>query len=111
LTRDPADPGLEPGRVDEKTIQEFGPAKPGRPGRSTRDPIDPDETRMFFYICINKTSPFYHLTVKLSNHLHYNVKIESQIHNSHKPNLFKVQAISIAEESPPTKNFKASHSW
>jgi len=39
------------------------------------------------------------------------VKIESQIHNSHKPNLFKVQAISVAEESPPTKNFKASHSW
>uniref|UniRef100_A0A2K1XF87 Uncharacterized protein n=1 Tax=Populus trichocarpa TaxID=3694 RepID=A0A2K1XF87_POPTR len=64
----------------------------------------------FFYICINKTSPFYLLTVKLSNHLHYNVKTESQIHNSHKPNLFKVQAISVAEESPPTKNLKASHS-
>jgi hypothetical protein len=26
------DPGLEPGRVDEKTVQEFGPEKPGRPG-------------------------------------------------------------------------------
>jgi hypothetical protein len=42
---DPADPGLEPSRVDEKTCQGFGPVKPCRSDGSTRG--NPTETQLY----------------------------------------------------------------
>jgi len=60
-TRDPADPGLGPVRVEVKTCLGVGLAKLGRPGGSTRNPVDPGkpgcDPAMFFYIYISKTSP------------------------------------------------------
>ena len=48
-TRDPADPGLGPVRVEAKTRSRIGPGKPSRPGtRSTWS--NPGETRSIFFL-------------------------------------------------------------
>jgi hypothetical protein len=84
-TWDPADPGLEPGRVDEKTGQ----------GLARQNPVDsgkPTETRLFLYIY--KMTSFLALAFYYQLTKSFALQREDRItiHRIRNPNLFNLQS-------------------